>query len=42
VQFQVTFHDPQALTRPLTISFKVDYAADTDMLENECNENNPG
>jgi hypothetical protein len=40
MQFQVTFDDPQTLTRPLTISLKVDYAADTDMLENECNENN--
>jgi hypothetical protein len=28
------------VTRPLTISFNVDYAADTDMLENECKENN--
>ena len=40
MRFQVTFDDPQTLTRPLTISLKVDYAADTDMLENECNENN--
>jgi hypothetical protein len=40
MQLQVTFEDPQTLTRPLTISLMVDYAADTDMLENECNENN--
>jgi hypothetical protein len=40
IQFQVTFDDLQTLTRPLTISLKVNYASDTDMLENECNENN--
>jgi hypothetical protein len=40
MQFEVIFDDPQTLIRPLTISLKVSYAADTDMLENECNENN--
>ena len=40
MQYQVTFDDPETLTRPLTISLKVNYAADTDMLENVCNENN--
>src|SRR5205823_13448244 len=40
MQFQVIFDDPQTLIRPLTISLKMNYAADTDMLENECNENN--
>src|SRR5262249_60503507 len=40
MQLQVIFDDPQTLPRPLTISLKVNYAADTDMLENECNENN--
>jgi hypothetical protein len=40
VQYQITFDDPATLTRPLTLSLAVTYRADTDMLENVCNENN--
>jgi hypothetical protein len=38
IQFQITFDDPEMLTKPLTFSLSVDYTADTDMLENVCNE----
>jgi hypothetical protein len=38
MQVQVTYDDPETLTRPLTISVGVNYAADTDMLEYVCNE----
>jgi len=38
MQFQITFDDPDTLTKPLSISLAVNYAADTDMLENVCNE----
>jgi len=38
MQFQLTLDDPDTLTRPLTFSLTVNYAADTDMLENVCNE----
>jgi hypothetical protein len=38
MQVQVTYDDPETLTRPLTISVDVHYAADTDMLEYVCNE----
>jgi hypothetical protein len=40
VQYQITFDDPETLTKPLTLSLPVNYQADTDMLENVCNENN--
>jgi len=40
VQYQITFDDPEILTKPLTLSLPVSYQADTDMLENVCNENN--
>ena len=40
MQYQITFDDPETLTKPLTISLAVNYRADTDMLENVCNENN--
>jgi hypothetical protein len=39
MQVQVTFDDPETLTKPLTISVAVNYAADSDMLEYVCNEN---
>jgi hypothetical protein len=39
-QYQITFDDPETLTKPLTLSLAVNYQADTDMLENVCNENN--
>ncbi len=35
---QVTFADPKAYTRPWTISFGASLAADTEMLEYVCNE----
>jgi hypothetical protein len=38
IQFQITFNDPETLTKPLTFSFAVNYVADSDMLENVCNE----
>jgi hypothetical protein len=38
MQFQITFDDPKTLTRPLSFSLTVNYAPDTDMLENVCNE----
>ena len=38
MRVEVTFDDPETLTRPLTISVAVNYAADTDMLEYVCNE----
>jgi hypothetical protein len=40
VEYQITFDDPETLTRPLSLSLPVNYQADTDMLENVCNENN--
>ena len=40
MQYQITFDDPETLTRPLTVSLAVTYRADTDMLENVCSENN--
>jgi hypothetical protein len=39
MQFQITFDDPQTLTKPLSISLAVNYAPDTEMLETVCNEN---
>lgn len=38
MQFQITYEDPETLTKPLSFSLAVNYAADTDMLENVCNE----
>jgi hypothetical protein len=40
IQYQITFDDPETLTKPLTFSLAVNYRPDTDMLENVCNENN--
>jgi hypothetical protein len=40
MQYQITFDDPETLTKPLTLSLAVNYRPDTDMLENVCNENN--
>src|SRR5205085_2886349 len=33
MQFQITYDDPETLTKPLSFSLAVTYAADTDMLE---------
>ncbi len=38
MQVQVTYDDPETMTRPLTMSVAVNYAADADMLEYVCNE----
>jgi hypothetical protein len=38
MQFQITFDDPQTLTKPLSVSLMVNYAPDTEMLETVCNE----
>jgi hypothetical protein len=38
MQVQVTYDDPETMTRPLTIPVGVNYAADGDMLEYVCNE----
>src|SRR5215510_13567753 len=40
IQYQITYDDPETLTKPLTVSLAVNYRADTDMLESVCNENN--
>jgi hypothetical protein len=40
MQYQITYDDPETLTKPLTLSLAVNYRADTDMLESVCNENN--
>ena len=39
IQLQITFGDPETLTKPLTISLPMNYLADTDPLEVVCNEN---
>ncbi len=39
MQVQVTYDDPETLVRPLTVGLAVNYAADTDLLEYVCNEN---
>jgi hypothetical protein len=38
MQFDITFNDPKVLVKPLTRSIEVKYAADTEMLEYFCNE----
>jgi hypothetical protein len=38
MKFQITYDDPETLARPLTIALTVNYAPDTEMLENVCNE----
>jgi hypothetical protein len=40
IRYQITFDDPETLTEPITRSITLTYAADTDMLEAVCNENN--
>ena len=40
MQFQITYEDREMLTGPLSISIMMNYAPDTDMLENVCNESN--
>jgi hypothetical protein len=38
IDLEVTFDDPQAYRRPWTVSFPVNLAPDTEMLEYVCNE----
>ena len=40
MQYQITFDDPETLTKPMILSLAVNFRADTDMLESVCNENN--
>src|SRR5579862_7675412 len=40
MEFQMTYDDPETLAKPMTLSLAMNYAADTDMLENVCNEDN--
>ena len=39
MQIQITFSDPKAYTRPWTITLQAELMADTELLENVCNEN---
>ncbi|HZM93114.1 MAG TPA: hypothetical protein VFB92_06825 [Vicinamibacterales bacterium] len=39
IDLKATFEDPTVFNKPVTIDVKVDFAADTDMLEYVCNEN---
>ena len=36
MQFQITFDDPETLTKPLSVSLAVNYAPDTEMMESVC------
>jgi hypothetical protein len=38
IQRQITFDDPQTLTKPLTFSLDLIYAPDTEILENVCED----
>src|SRR5262245_47947708 len=38
--YEITYDDTETLTKPLSVSLAMNYAADNDMLENVCNENN--
>jgi len=40
MQFQITYDDPETMTKPLSLSLAMNYVPDTDLLENVCNENN--
>jgi len=40
IQYQITFDDPETLTKPISRAITLNYSADTDMLESVCNENN--
>jgi hypothetical protein len=39
MEIQITYSDPQAYTRPWTITLQAELMADTELLENVCNEN---
>ena len=39
IRYQITYDDPETLTKPLTVAVTLGYAADTEMLETVCNEN---
>jgi hypothetical protein len=38
IQLQITFDDPETLNRPLTLPLSMNYAADTEMLEDVCED----
>ncbi len=39
IELQVTFDDPKALTKPITVPIHMELVTDTEMLEYACNEN---
>jgi hypothetical protein len=39
IELKQTFEDPKVFSRPVTFDVKVDFVADTEMLEYVCNEN---
>ena len=39
MEIQITFNDPKAYTRPWTITLQAELMADTELIENVCNEN---
>jgi len=39
MDIQITYNDPKAYSRPWTITMKAELMADTELLENVCNEN---
>ncbi len=39
IELKATFEDPKVFNKPVTVDVKVELAADTDMLEYVCNEN---
>ena len=40
MEIQITYNDPKAYTRPWTITLQAELNADTELLEDVCNENN--
>lgn len=40
IDLETTIDDPEAYTRPWTVSYELSLHADTELLENDCNENN--
>lgn len=38
IRYQITYEDPETLTRPVTVAVTLNYAPDTEMLETVCNE----
>jgi hypothetical protein len=42
MRFQITYDDPETLTKPLSVFLTVNYAPDTDMLEDVCEDRDAG